>query len=109
MFCYCYREYRDKTLIICNCWDCQMVNKYTPNDIMNKNPCWKCDSQYNFIKYLKYTNQLSYDSIIEKKVRYSLLQELFSELVEENFDLDCYYDSDDDMTRLNSNIKLNAP
>jgi hypothetical protein len=88
-----------------------MVNKYITNDIMNKNLCSRCDSGYEFISYLKYTNQLSYDSIIEKKVRYSKLQDLFSELIEDNYDSDdtehTYdYKYNFDRTRLNSNIKL---
>lgn len=110
MRCCCYREYKNNTLIICNCIDCQMVNKYITNDIMNKNLCFRCDSEYNFISYLKYTNQLSYDNIIEKRIRYSKLHDLFSELIEDNYDFDdpdTYdYKCNFDRTRLNSYIKL---
>lgn len=48
---------------------------------MNETLCDICDYEKNdFIVYLKYTNQLSYDRIIEKLVRYNKIQDLFLEM-----------------------------
>lgn len=67
----------------CFCIDIDISNTY--NNIMNKNPCYKCDEHYNFIYFLKITNQQSYNRLFEKLYRYNTIQKIVNELIYKNY------------------------
>lgn len=65
----------------CFCYDIDICNPYVVNNIMNENPCNICDDNYEFILYLKYIKQQSYNGVIQKLVIYNKMQDLFCEMI----------------------------